>query len=296
MTGNARGSDAANADDRTAPVSVVIATLGGACVRETIEVLNAGSRTPAEILVCIPEREAGRVSALTNPNVRVVVTECRGQVAQRAVGFRAAASEFVMQLDDDMLLDHDCMELLLDTIRTHGPSASVSPAVLCLETGESLYKGPARELDRLRRGYLWLLGGSKRSQPGTVSKYGGLVGIDPAETGEKVIEVEWLPGGCALHSRAHLVRENFFPYPGKAYYEDLIHSWHLAERKVRMFVDARARVRTKCGEGLAYIPTFKDLRALLAAQRYYVNLASLSRARFYLYALVTSVTFLAARR
>lgn len=279
-----------------APVSVVIATLGGACLRRTIEVLNAGSCTPAEILICIPEREAERVATLAYPNVRIVVTKCRGQVAQRAAGFRAAASEFVMQLDDDMLLDADCMELLLETIVKHGPRASVSPAVLCLETGESLYKGPVRELDLLRRGYLWLLAGSNRAQPGTVSKYGGMVGIDPAVTGEKVLEVAWLPGGCALHSRDCLLEEDFFPYPGKAYYEDLIHSWHLAERKVRLFVDARARVRTNCNEGVAYISTFRDLRALLAAQRYYVGLASLSRTRFYLYALVTSATFLAGRR
>ena len=284
------------AQNRAAPVSVVIATLGGSCLRETIEVLNRGTMVPAEILVCIPQREADRVAGLRYPNVRIVETACRGQVAQRAVGFRAAAGELVMQLDDDMLLDEDCMELLLETMERHGPRASVSPAVLCLENGESLYKGPAKELDPVRRGYLWLLGGSKRFRPGTISMYGGMTGIDPAVTGEQVLEVEWLPGGCALHSREFLVTEDFFPYPGKAYYEDLIHSWHLTEKKVRLFVDARARVRTQCNEGVAYISSYKDLRALLAAQRYYVRLASLSRARFYLYGLVTSATFLAGRR
>src|SRR5687768_2835902 len=96
----------------TTSVSVVIPTLGADCVRTTIQHLNAGTLAPDEILVCVPAHEADRLRDLRVPNVRIVVTDCRGQVPQRAVGFRHAAHEFVLQLDDDVWVAKECLEHL----------------------------------------------------------------------------------------------------------------------------------------------------------------------------------------
>ncbi len=94
-------------------VSVVIATLGGTTLTGTIAGLNSGTVVPAEILVCVPELETSCIAPLKFDNVRVVPTPCRGQVAQRAVGFQEAKYDFVLQLDDDMFVDTQCLERLL---------------------------------------------------------------------------------------------------------------------------------------------------------------------------------------
>src|SRR2546425_9108646 len=94
------------------PMTVVIATLGGSSLKGTIETLNRGSVVPDEILVCISTNEAPRVSDFSFPNVKVLVTNCRGQVAQRAIGFQNASHEVVMQLDDDVHVDANCIEHL----------------------------------------------------------------------------------------------------------------------------------------------------------------------------------------
>src|SRR5436853_3788278 len=98
------------------PLSVVIPTLGGECLKRTIESLNASSRIPEEILVCIPTEYVGRVTHYSWRNVTVLATDRKGQVAQRAAGFRKARCAFVMQLDDDVLLHERCIEFLIETL------------------------------------------------------------------------------------------------------------------------------------------------------------------------------------
>jgi len=49
-------------------------------------------------------------------------------------------------------------------------------------------------------------------------------------------EVQWLAGGCILHHRENLIIDDFFPFSGKAYCEDLIHSTLLRNNNVRMWV------------------------------------------------------------
>ena len=73
-------------------LSVVIPTLGGESLGTTIAQLNRGTLVPREILVCIPEKEAPRVQNLGLPGVGIIMTDVRGQVAQRAKGFQEGVS------------------------------------------------------------------------------------------------------------------------------------------------------------------------------------------------------------
>ena len=69
-------------------ISVVIPTLGGPSLESTIAALNNGTVVPAEIVLCVPEREAATLRQFTDANVRVLATATSGQVSQRAEGFR----------------------------------------------------------------------------------------------------------------------------------------------------------------------------------------------------------------
>jgi hypothetical protein len=69
-------------------ISGVISTLGGDFIHLTIEQLYRGTVRPTEVLVCIPTKGALQAEVLRIQGVRVVVTEVRGQVAQRARAFR----------------------------------------------------------------------------------------------------------------------------------------------------------------------------------------------------------------
>ena len=179
-------------------LTVVIATLGGASLKGTIEALNRGTIAPTEILVCIPADEAPKVRNFAYGNVKVLVTECRGQVSQRAIGFRHASHEVVMQLDDDILLEENCIERLLKTLATLGTEVAVAPSFMSLSTGESVYRQPRRSRLMLKL-YYWLMNGHAGYQPGTLDKSGSHVGVDPKNARNELFDVEVLAGGCVMH-------------------------------------------------------------------------------------------------
>jgi len=195
-------------------LSVVIATLGGPTLRKSIEVLNRGTRVPHEILICIPQTDSTDISEQNWPsNVRIVPLPVRGQVAQRALGFRMAVGEQVMQMDDDVLVAADCIEKLQETLERYGPRAAVSPALYRQKTGASVYQQPSTP-KWIVKIYYWLINGKDGFKGGFVDKSCGAMGVDPnrEKSGVRVKQTEWLPGGCVLQERVCLISVNFLPF------------------------------------------------------------------------------------
>ena len=273
-------------------ISVVIPTLGGASLSATIAALNRGSIVPDEILVCIPTNEAHKVSSLSFRNVKVLVTDCRGQVAQRAIGFQNASHDVVMQLDDDVLVDKHCVEHLLNTLRTHGTKVAVAPSLMSLSTGESVYKKPERNKILLKI-YYWFINGSAGYQPGKIDKSGSSVGIDPKSANKELFDVEWLAGGCVMHYRENLILENFYPFEGKAHYEDVIHSYYLKSRGCSLIVNSRALCWLDIIPSLSYGPRelLNNLASDFRARKYFMQLCSRSSFRIYFYYLASCLSY-----
>lgn len=270
-------------DSHSAGISVVIATLGGPTLKGTIETLNRGSIVPAEILICIPLPEAGRELDFSFANVRVVQTACRGQVAQRIEGFRQAVNDFVMQLDDDMLVERNCVEHLLGTLREF-PDAAVAPALINSRTNESVYR-TVRGGGVFRRIYDWLMNGKDGYREGRIQRSGSPVGLVVDGNAKECLEVGWLAGGCVMHHRSNLILENYFPFSGKAHCEDIIHSHLLAQKGVRLLVASQARCSLEVASpfdktlGAFLRETYNDFRV----RRYFMRLSKRLAWRMYLY-------------
>lgn len=214
-------------------LSVVIATLGGGSLRETIELLNRGTLVPDEILIAIPQAEAPRVADLGIANVRVVVTDCRGQVAQRICGFQQARHPLVVQLDDDIAVRPDCLRRLADFALAH-PDASVAPKLFNRATGRyHAFLVPRQPTpswaDRLM---FWILNGARGFEPGQISRAGVNMGVP--EFPDDWFDLGWLAGACVMHHREHLVLTPFYPFSGKAFAEDLFHTRELRRKAVRL--------------------------------------------------------------
>lgn len=275
------------------PLTVVIPTLGGSSLSRTLEWLNRGSVIPNEILVCIPQSELRNVAKLSFPNVSVVVTSHKGQVVQRAAGFARASYSHVMQLDDDMLVDRYCVEHLLDAMATNGGNVAVAPSLLCISNGQPFYRAPKNKVFLTL--YYWLLNGMCGYRPGTVTKAGTNVGIDPTTLEENTVEVEWLPGGCVMHRRDNLILENFYPFNGKAYCEDLYHSYYLKRRGLRLAVCTTARCfvddAAPFGDQSLRV-FFRNVLADLRARRHLVHLSARSVTRMYFYYAVIVLRYL----
>lgn len=217
----------------TYPLSVVIATLGGSVLSGTIAQLNRGTFIPAEILICIPEEQSSRIEDLPFANVRVIKTDCRGQVAQRAVGFQQASHNLVLQLDDDILVRATCVQEMVACIMEFGDVA-VCPKFYDAKTGKyhSFMTPVAGRKSWFEKLLFWVINGSRGYEPGRIGRAGICMGL-PEEPGNW-IDLGWLPGGCVLHRRKNLVLFCFYPFQGKAFAEDLFHSVLLKQKGIRL--------------------------------------------------------------
>ena len=223
-------------------VSVVIPSLGGSQLRDTITQINSGTLRPKEILICIPSEEVHKVDALSADNLRVILTPRRGQVAQRAAGFSEASSPIVMQLDDDIYLARNALETMAAALVSLGQGYVVGPVFY-----NSLTKAPLTQMrsgiagwassayETLIRGLPW-----GRRRMGALSSIGAGGGVDPRFCDKAVFPTSWLPGGCVLGYRGGLVFENFFPFQGKAYSEDILHSYLRSKKGIGHVVDINA--------------------------------------------------------
>ena len=60
--------------------------------------------------------------------IQHIVSPVANQVVQRSIGITYCESEYILQLDDDLILDPDCSYYLLEFLSCH-PNSLVSPLI-----------------------------------------------------------------------------------------------------------------------------------------------------------------------
>jgi len=258
-------------------LSIVIPSLGGNLCA-TLESLNSGTIVPDEIIICLPNRRHSVSNLNKYTNTLVIYSNRYGQVFQRICGFKRSHGDQVLQLDDDVIVFPDCLELLINTINSTKKSISVSPCWYDSADRMPLHK--RKQSGFLMSLYYWLVNGNRGYRSGEVSLAGTNFGINPHEIIEKNVNVDWQPGGCVLHDKNNLILEDYYPYKGKAYSEDLIHSYLLKQSGTILVANTDAICMTHINPRLQLR---KELVPEYRARKYFVNLAHLSITRMFIY-------------
>ena len=253
------------------PLSVVIATLGGETLADTISYLNSGEKIPAEILVCIPEEDSSCAENLSMKNVKIIKTPCRGQVAQRAYGLQRACQPLMLQLDDDIVLRPDDLRLLVQKLGQLGHGHALAPLFRLLSTGQYVTEYHAGVSGWLHSLYASLICGAPWGikRMGVISPAGIAFAVDPRYCEPGLFETQWLPGGCVICHREDLVTEDYYPFAGKAFCEDLAHSvlWKKQGTRLWMHLDASGRISS---DPMPF--NWKTKKAIFRAHEYIVKL------------------------
>ena len=231
-------------------LSVVIATLGGYSLKGTIEQLNSGSVIPSEILVCIPNDFALSVRELQFDNLKIICTDCKGQVAQRVVGFQNAKHDLVLQLDDDLIVDRDCLKNLIKVLKQLPANSAIAPQYIYKGSMIPFHQKPSNK--RLLKLYYFLINGREGYKQGVITKAGTPIGCTFEGSHYQIKQSEWLPGGCVLHRKKNLVTYNFYPLAGKAYSEDLFHSVLLKKNGICLYVVKEAFIEIDLPETFGF--------------------------------------------
>jgi len=272
-----------------APLTVVIATLGDNCLKNTIKSLNQGLVIPNEILIAIPENESNKVLNLPFNNVKIIITKCRGQVQQRLEAFKQAKYDFVLQLDDDVEIDKYAIKIMGRMLSDLGPGNAIGPSFYDPYTLKSLHNFDVGFLGFLKSLNAFLFSSAPWgvNRQGKISGIGIGFGVDPKQTDCELHEVDWLPGGCVLNYKQDLIIEDYFPLPGKAFAEDIIHSLLRSSKNINHFIAIPAIIKTGVDENNH---SWENFKIELKARLHVVKILHANRFRLIIWGLIQLLT------
>jgi len=253
-------------------LSVVIPTLGGIQLEETIAALQNSSIRPMEILICMPESNELLADIDLFDNIKIIRTKKKAQVYQRVTGFIAAKGDFVLQLDDRVVVKNDAIEKLVYCLKGLDNKAAITATLLKEGTDQSVFSRGHNNI--IRKFSDWIINGKIGYKPGFLTLSGLACGFDLIDKTQEKIETEWLPGACVLHRSENLITQDYFPFSGKAYSEDLIHSHLLRESGVKLYVCNIAIIYVRL---ITYPDSIIELYRQYRSTKYFV---SLQRKRF----------------
>ncbi len=214
-------------------ISVVIPTLGSKKLKFTLNSILNSSISVNEIIIVIPKKFNFNfdLTPFSSLNIVILITIEGGQVFQRIEGFKIAKGNFILQLDDDIEFNQYFIEELVKTIISLPNSSAVSP-LLTNRFNNSVYRTSFNPITRIFYAIFYL---DFFLKEGSVNSFGKSIGIT---TINKIIKVEWLPGGCVLHRKENLILDNYFPFKSKAFMEDLFHSHYLKAKGTSLYVNS----------------------------------------------------------
>ncbi len=238
-------------------LSIVIPSLGGSKLENTLNFINNMKIRPKETIICVPRSYKKKIILPKRINPKIITTKIKGQVYQRLEGFKKARGKYVLQLDDDIKINNYCLNKLLEEI-SKKTDISISPLLVDKKNKYSLFDiKPKNSLFKI---YHYLLNGIQGFKPGIISKAGIPYSF---EKKKKIYEVEWLPGGCILHRRKNLIKKNYFKFKSeKAFCEDLFHSLYLRKKKIRLFVDTSLKCDFDSFKGFKTLTFFNSLNLM----------------------------------
>ncbi len=204
-------------------ISVVIPTIGEEILHKVIKKLLNGRLVPSEILLIFSEQDTKNTFSYTKyKNTKILFCPSKGQVKQRIFGFKNARNNYVIQLDSDILVNSKTIELLYKKI---------------IKDNKSCVSAKIINNDLLKSKSI-----INKKYSGKITKWGSSIWFNKLNYPLKTIELEWLQGGCIIHYKENLIMSNYYPFKGKAFGEDVIHSCLLRKNKIKLVLDPNIKV------------------------------------------------------
>ena len=272
-------------------ISIVIATLGGPSLIKVLNCISKQSINVREIIVCLPHDSQLFIEFNDLNNIKLCFSEKKGQVAQRSEGLKSAKGEFVLQLDDDIYFNELFLKSIVDSISMVKNKAAIAPLIKNYDSKKYITTYEISIKNIIKSIFTFIVAGAPwgHRRMGLVDRGGIPYAIDKNFlSNNELVNVEWLPGGCIICHRKNLILEDYYPFTGKAYSEDLIHALLWRERGVQLFIDTNLYVYTEIDlDNKNFSTYYHEFRA----RNYYLNLCKKNILTSVIYFCITIVKY-----
>ena len=143
-------------------------------------------------------------------------------------------------MDDDIIFDKNDLKDLFSAYKKFKTRAVIAPII-------KDKKHISKSNYLLRKFKNLFLYSSFNPTPGTISDTSFPVPHNLNKYDPKIFnkEVDWLPGGLIFLKKDYVILDSYFPFKGKAYCEDLIHSYILRSRGIKLIIYYNYKCYTK---------------------------------------------------
>ena len=264
-------------------LSVVIASLGEDVIFKTINALNNGKHIPYEIIVSVPKSTKEYIILKKIRNVKILKSPTKGQVIQRLYGLNITSQELVLQMDDDTILSSSNMNKLFVKLKELGSGNAISPLIYDIDHNKSITVIKKNLSNLFNNIFNFILARSKwgTKKMGTIAPSGVAYGLDADHiSNTSLIKRDYIPGCCLMMFKKDLILKNYYPFDGKAYFEDVIHSILLRKKNVKLWTFNKTICNTKM---LPCRMNLEEIKKHFEAQKYCVQLLKNNLSSFYIW-------------
>ena len=217
-------------------LSVIIASNLINISKDWVKQINEYSKEGINVIISIPPNsilaEAYKIGF--SENIKLFKSEKIGQVRQRQFGYKFCDTEFIIQMDDDIQFDIDSIKLLLSNFERLPKKSCLAPFL-------------KRKIKRNKNSNFLiklkniLLYSEINPQEGKIAKSSFPISLNKFNNQLKMDfkEVDWLPGGIFIIRSEDLIKDDYFKFKGKAYCEDLIHSFLLKDKGLKLYLSSK---------------------------------------------------------
>ena len=203
-------------------ISVVIPNIGEKSILDVVTALNNGSVIPKEIILVLAKSKCLEFNkSQLESNTRLLHSDEDSQVAQRILGFKNARCNYVMQLDADIIFKFNTLKILIESYLEYDSNIAIGPFYK---------KSTIQRKNKLKQLiFSYFVSREKKNIVWDTWFFN-----DYKDKDNEIFETRWLPGGCILFEKKNLILKNYYPFNGKAYDEDLLHSVILKNNDIKL--------------------------------------------------------------
>ena len=249
-------------------LSLVVASYKGSKrIRTLINSILLGKAIPKEIIiVCVSEEYNKYLFNLKKfmnlANIIIIRVKLKNQIFQRQTGLKFAKENYILQLDDDLIVEKNTISLMYNHV-----SKNHYKKIFC---GNLIDKNK-NPLDKRWLSYyknynifrfiLFVLNGFRKIEPNTIIKSGR-----PIPNFKNCNNIyQWLNSSLCFHNKA-LNDYKFFNTKGKSYYEDIFTSHSFLQQGYQLIKIKSSRLihpETKQINLNEFISAFKNQKKIV---------------------------------
>ena len=269
--------------------SIAIASLSHSNTFKTIKNLEKIKTKPKEVIVCFPTHNKNNNKFKSNFfKIKIVYINKFSQTEQRIKAIKNCTSKIVLQMDDDLILEKECVDEMIKCLINKNKKNVIGAVLFDKNINDFFYRYKYKFFYQILRDFYnhyICLAQPGIKKMGTLSKLGLNYGIDPRFLPKNLncFDCEWLNSFIIGYKKSMLCQLKY-PYQGKAYGEDVINSIYRKKNGIKHSVALRAKFTiNKDNKRNNFILKFSNLIRILRSKYYILKMINGSKIRFLIF-------------